>query len=78
MPIIQALRSSRWRGVGRILVIDASIAIDLIARFRPEPIEEQLRAPGSRLGAPVAFHRLRHNAVVMHSCSFLRPVAVAR
>lgn len=38
--------------MSRILVIDASIAVDLIARFRPEPIEELLWAPGSRLAAP--------------------------
>lgn len=38
--------------MSRILVIDASIAIDLIARFRPEPIEELLWAPESRLAAP--------------------------
>lgn len=38
--------------MSRILVIDASIAIDLIARFRPEPIEELLWASDSRLAAP--------------------------
>lgn len=50
--------------MSRILVIDASIAIDLIARFRPEPIEALLWAPGSRLAAPElldveALHALR-------------------
>lgn len=38
--------------MSRILVVDASIAVDLIARFRPEPIEDLLWAPGSRLAAP--------------------------
>lgn len=38
--------------MSRILVIDASIAVDLIARLRPEPIEEVLWAPDSRLAAP--------------------------
>lgn len=50
--------------MSRILVIDASIAVDLIARFRPEPIEELLWAPDSRLAAPElldveALHALR-------------------
>lgn len=38
--------------MSRILVVDASIAIDLLARFRPDPIEELLWAPGVRLAAP--------------------------
>jgi predicted nucleic acid-binding protein len=38
--------------VSRILVIDASIAVDLIARFRPEPIEKLLWAPDTRMAAP--------------------------
>jgi len=38
--------------MSRILVVDASIAIDPIARFRPEPIEELLWASDSRLAAP--------------------------
>ena len=38
--------------MSRILVIDASIVVDLIARFQPEPIEELLWASGSRLAAP--------------------------
>lgn len=38
--------------MSRILVVDASIAIDLIARFRPEPIEDLLWATDSRLAAP--------------------------
>lgn len=38
--------------MSRILVVDASIAVDLIARFRPEPIEKLLWAPGTRLAAP--------------------------
>lgn len=38
--------------MSQLLVIDASIAIDLLARFRPEPIEELLWASHSRLAAP--------------------------
>jgi predicted nucleic acid-binding protein len=38
--------------MSRILVVDASIAVDLIARFRPEPIEKLLWAPGTRMAAP--------------------------
>ena len=30
--------------MSRLLVIDASIAIDLLARYRPEPIEQLLWA----------------------------------
>lgn len=33
-------------------MIDASIAVDLIARFRPEPIERLLWAPDTRMAAP--------------------------
>ena len=33
-------------------MIDASIAIDLLARFRPEPIERLLWAEHTRLAAP--------------------------
>lgn len=38
--------------MSRILVVDASIAIDLIARFQPEPIEKLLFTPDTRLAAP--------------------------
>jgi predicted nucleic acid-binding protein len=38
--------------VSRILVVDASVATDLLARFRPDPISELLWAPGTRLAAP--------------------------
>lgn len=38
--------------MSRILVVDASIVVDLLARFRPEPIEDLLWAPDSRLAAP--------------------------
>ncbi len=38
--------------MSRILVVDASIAIDLLARFQPEPIENLLFAPDTRLAAP--------------------------
>ena len=36
----------------RRLVIDASVVVDLLARFRPEPIEDLLWTPGHRLAAP--------------------------
>lgn len=50
--------------MSRILVLDASIAVDLIARFRPEPIEKLLWAPDTRMAAPElldveALHALR-------------------
>lgn len=35
-----------------ILVVDASIVVDLIARFRPQPLEDLLWAPGKVLAAP--------------------------
>jgi len=38
--------------VSRILVVDASIAVDLLARFQPEPIEEVLWAPDTLMAAP--------------------------
>lgn len=48
----------------RVLVVDASVAVDLIARFRPEPIEKLLWVQGTRLAAPElidveALHALR-------------------
>jgi len=50
--------------VSRILVVDASVAIDLLARYRPEPIEKVLWEPGTHLAAPElldieAVHALR-------------------
>ncbi len=36
----------------RILVVDASVVVDLLARFRPHPLEELLWAPGTVLVAP--------------------------
>jgi len=50
--------------VSRILVVDASVTVDLLARFRAEPIEQALWAPGTRLAAPElldveALHALR-------------------
>lgn len=36
----------------RVLVVDASIALDLLARFRPEPLQALLWAPGTSLVAP--------------------------
>jgi len=38
--------------VSRILVVDASIVVDLIGRFRPRAIEEQLWKSGTVLAAP--------------------------
>ncbi|MFW5816128.1 MAG: type II toxin-antitoxin system VapC family toxin [Wenzhouxiangella sp.] len=38
--------------MSRILVVDASVATDLLARFRPDPISELLWAPGTLLAAP--------------------------
>jgi len=38
--------------VTRVLVVDASIAVDLLARFRPEPIEAVLWADDTVLAAP--------------------------
>ena len=38
--------------MSRILVVDASIAVDLLARFQPEPIEEVLWAPDTLMAAP--------------------------
>lgn len=35
-----------------ILVVDASIVVDLLARFRPQPLEDLLWAPGTVLAAP--------------------------
>ncbi|MGB9429490.1 MAG: type II toxin-antitoxin system VapC family toxin [Gammaproteobacteria bacterium] len=38
--------------MSRILVVDASVAVDLLARFRPQPLEELLWAPDTVLAAP--------------------------
>lgn len=38
--------------MSRILVVDASVVIDLLARFRPQPLEELLWAPDTVLAAP--------------------------
>lgn len=38
--------------MSRILVVDASVVVDLLARFRPEPLEELLWAPDTVLAAP--------------------------
>ena len=38
--------------MSRILVVDASVVVDLLARFQPEPIEALLWAPDHRLAAP--------------------------
>lgn len=34
------------------LVIDASVVVDLLGRFRPEPLDALLLAPGALLAAP--------------------------
>jgi predicted nucleic acid-binding protein len=38
--------------MSRVLVIDASIVVDLLGRFQPEPIESLLFAPATLLAAP--------------------------
>jgi predicted nucleic acid-binding protein len=38
--------------VSRILVVDASVVVDLLARYRPQPLEEILWAPDAVLTAP--------------------------
>ncbi len=38
--------------MSRILVVDASVVVDLLARFRPQPLEDALWAPGTVLAAP--------------------------
>ena len=36
----------------RVLVVDASVVVDLLARYRPQPLEALLWAPGTVLAAP--------------------------
>ena len=38
--------------MSRVLVVDASVVVDLLARFRPQPLEELLWAPNTVLAAP--------------------------
>ena len=38
--------------MSRILVVDASVVVDLLARYRPQPIEDLLWAPDTVLAAP--------------------------
>jgi len=38
--------------MSRILVVDASVLVDLLARFRPQPLEDLLWAPDTVLTAP--------------------------
>lgn len=38
--------------MSNVLVVDASVVVDLIARFRPQPLEACLWAPGAVLAAP--------------------------
>lgn len=42
--------------MSRVLVVDASVAVDLLARFRPEPIEALLWAGDTVLAAPELMH----------------------
>jgi len=42
--------------VSRILVLDASIVVDLLGRFRPQPIEELLWTDEAALAAPELLH----------------------
>ena len=50
--------------MSKVLVVDASVVVDLVARFRPQPLEELLWAPDTVLTAPElidieALHALR-------------------
>ncbi len=38
--------------MSRVLVVDASVVVDLLARFRPQPLEDLLWAPDTVLAAP--------------------------
>ena len=38
--------------MSKVLVVDASVVVDLLARFRPQPLEELLWAPDTALAAP--------------------------
>lgn len=38
--------------MNQVLVVDASVVVDLVARFRPQPLQELLWAPGAVLAAP--------------------------
>lgn len=38
--------------MSRILVVDASVVVDLLGRFRPQPIERLLWAPKTLVAAP--------------------------
>ncbi len=38
--------------MSRILVVDASVVVDLLARYRPQPLEDLLWAPDTALAAP--------------------------
>jgi predicted nucleic acid-binding protein len=38
--------------MSQVLVVDASVVVDLIARFRPQPLEQWLWAPDTVLTAP--------------------------
>ncbi len=38
--------------MSNILVVDASIVVDLLARYRPQPLEDLLWAPDTVLAAP--------------------------
>lgn len=65
--------------MSRTLVIDASVVVDLLGRFRPAPIESLLFAPEARLAAPAlldievlqALRRLDQNGAIPTSRSDL-------
>jgi predicted nucleic acid-binding protein len=65
--------------MSRTLVIDASVVVDLLGRFRPAPIENLLFAPGALLAAPAlldievlqALRRLDQNGAIPSSRSDL-------
>ena len=38
--------------MSKVLVVDASVVVDLLARFRPQPLEDLLWAPDTVLAAP--------------------------
>lgn len=41
--------------MSQVLVVDASVAVDLLRRFKPKPIEDLIWATGSNLAAPELF-----------------------
>jgi predicted nucleic acid-binding protein len=47
-----SLRAANTVEMSQVLVVDASIVVDLLGRFSPEPLEQLLFAPGVVLAAP--------------------------